>query len=297
MYISNICAFMTGIWLKKNDYCKYLVADFRDPLYNPSFRSRKAELNYDKKCMKKIINYSDFVVGVSQGIIDGITENVNKKIKVKVITNGFDSDDVPENTKVAIESEEKNIKHFVYTGAMYGNQRDIKPFFKILNELINDKLIDKTKIKIHYAGNDFLELESQAKIFGLENIVVNHGFVSREKSLSLQQSADGLILLTGNNQNYQGVIPGKLFEYMSYETIPIIALVSGNKANSEVKNIVNSAKCGVVYEESDESSYSELKQYIVDIVNGNLKFHSQTKQYNYEQISKKYIEFILKEER
>ena len=230
-------AFLMGIWLKKHGYCKQLIADFRDPLYNPGFRNRKQEAEYDLKCLKNILDVTDRVVCVSKGIADGILQVEPSFDKpIDIITNGFDPDDVAE-TNIHVDFDKSKL-HFVYTGTLYHGKRCVDMLASILKELITEGKISADSFAFEYAGPDFPELIAQLKVYGLEHSAVDHGFVSREESIAMQNAADALLLLTWNEKAYQGVVPGKLFEYMATERVPIIALVTGDVVNSEVSQIV-----------------------------------------------------------
>ncbi len=283
-------AFKMGAWLKKKGFAKKLIADFRDPLYNPGFRDRKVESKFDKKCLNNIVKSADKLVCVSQGILDGIVDEYKKFTKpITVITNGFDLDDVKSsNTSVNFDSEKVN---FVYAGTLYHGKRCVDMLANVLQDLIESGKIKKDSFAFHYAGSDYDELVSQLSCYGLESSAVSHGFVSREESISLQKNASALLLLTWNESNYKGVIPGKLFEYMSVN-VPIIALITGDVSGSEVSTIIRKTNAGVAVEEMVEEDKLELKKYVEKLFNKEITEKSKVALYSYENISKKYINFI-----
>lgn len=284
-------AFLMGIWLRKHGYCNQLIADFRDPLYNPGFRNRKQEADYDLKCLNNILNAADQVVCVSKGIADGIIQvarGFNKPISV--ITNGFDPDDVSGNT-ADISFDAQKI-HFVYTGTLYHGKRCVDMLASVLKGLIEEEKIGADSFAFEYAGPDYQELLSQLRTYGLENTAVDHGFVSREESMAMQKSADALLLLTWNEKAYQGVVPGKLFEYMASGNVPIIALVTGDVVNSEVAQIVRESNTGCACEAAAEKDASELKQYVLSIFDRTLNFNSDAEKYNYKSICTEYLKIM-----
>ena len=128
-------AFLMGIWMKKHGYCKQLIADFRDPLYNPGFRNKKQEADYDLKCLKKTVKFADRIVCVSKGIADGILQAIpNFDKPIDIITNGFDPDDVSQNDIDVVFDQDK--LHFVYTGTLYHGKRCVDMLADVLKELI-----------------------------------------------------------------------------------------------------------------------------------------------------------------
>ena len=285
-------AFLTGIWLKKRNYCNRFIADFRDPLYNPGFRSVKAEADYDKRCLAKVMKSADKVVCVSEGIAEGIAElHPKEKSKLFIITNGFDSDDV-KSSESDVRFAEGKI-HFVYTGTLYHGKRCVDMLAQVLEELIKGGDITRDSFAFEYAGPDFEELLVQLSAYGLENTAVNHGFVSREQAIALQKAADALLLLTWNESNYRGVVPGKLYEYMAIGNVPIIALVTGDVAQSEVALKIKETSSGIACEQANMAAdKATLKQYLKQMFAGNNDFSNTAEKYNYQNIAKQYLELM-----
>ena len=283
-------AFLMGMWLKRRGYCDKLIADFRDPLYNPGFRSRGAESRYDKRCLKKIVSSADKLVCVSDGIAEGIREQYPKLGKpIGVITNGFDTDDVASsNHHVDFDSSKVN---FVYVGALYHGKRCVDKLAEVLAELLRDGEIADGSFAFHYAGSDYSELIEQLRPYGLSDTAVDHGFVSRAESISMQKNATALLLLTWNESDYKGVVPGKLFEYMAIKSVPIVALVTGDVAESEVALMIRDSESGYAWEQATDNT-DGLKQYVLRLFKGEITQQGSTDKYNYENISRRYAEFI-----
>lgn len=283
-------AFMMGMWLKQHKKCKQLIADFRDPLYNPGFRDRKAEANYDKKCLDKIMKAADKVVCVSQGIADGIKQECSISKPTTVITNGYDKDDVVAND-IEVKFKEAKV-NFVYTGTLYHGKRCVDMLAAVLRELIDEKCICKDEFSFEYAGPDYEELLNQLKVYDMEDTANDHGFVSRETSIAMQKQADALLLLTWNEKTYQGVVPGKLFEYIAIGNVPIIALVTGDVEESEVTNLIRKADAGCACEMAVTTDRQELKKFVINLFEGQVCLNEKTEEYNYQNISQRYIEIM-----
>ncbi len=291
-------AHLAGVWMKKHRRTKKFIADYRDPAYNPGGRSNKIELRHDKKIQNKAVFAADHIVCVSNGMAETLAQFYkNKKIApISVVNNGFDLDDHKNEAAVAFDKAKFN---FVYTGALYNGRRTVVMLAEALRSLIDEGETSQSEIAIHYAGSDYGELLSQLKPFGLEGIAVNYGFVSRSESLSMQANANMVLLLNWNQDNYTGVIPGKIYEYMASRT-PICALIMGNEGNSETAKMITEDKLGVACEEAVSEDRLKLKAYLADMLSA---FHSNkeirndisaVEKYNYKNLSLKYLEIIKK---
>ena len=107
----------------------------------------------------------------------------------------------------------------------------------------------------------------------------------------MQKNATALLLLTWNESDYKGVVPGKLFEYMAIKSVPIIALVTGDVAESEVALMIRDSESGYAWEQAADNT-DGLKQYVLRLFKGELSQRGRTDNYNYENISRRYAEFI-----
>ena len=107
----------------------------------------------------------------------------------------------------------------------------------------------------------------------------------------MQKNASALLLLTWNETSYKGVIPGKLFEYMAIKNVPIIALVTGDVADSEVAMMIRTCGAGYVAEEAN-LNVEEFKKYVLSIFRGEVSLSGNSDIYDYKNISRNYAEFI-----
>ena len=286
-----------GVWIKKTGRAKKFVADYRDPAYNPGGRSRKIEAIHDKKVQDRAVYASDFIVCVSKGMAETlIAQYKEKKIApVFVVNNGYDLED-----HITLENSflDKDKFNFVYTGALYNGRRTVEMLAEVLKEILEEGVIKKNELRIHYAGSDYLELLSQLKPYGLEEIAIDHGYVTRSESLAMQKEADVVLLLNWNQDNYTGVIPGKLYEYMASKRI-ICALIMGNQSGSETAKMIREGNLGCACEEVEEKDKELMKQYMVKLFE---KFKSgehiqvesdNIQQSEYSHLAKKYLTILL----
>jgi len=280
-----------GYTIKTKNPTILWIADYRDPLKN-SF-TEKRHHKYYEIVRNKIIENVDVITGVSTACT--ATFDNSCKEKIYTIYNGFDIDDIKN-----INQEKESKFTLTYTGALYTGKRDISIVFKAVAELIKENKIDKNNIIINYLGHDILYFHQQANTYNLTNITKVYGRVNREKSLQFQLSCDILLLASWNNVNDTGVVTGKFLEYMMINK-PIICMVTGNLPNSILKEMINEANNGIVWEQAnDENDYPKLKAYILEqyeryfnnlpiLFNPNMEY---IKQFDYKNITQKFIEII-----
>jgi hypothetical protein len=284
-----IASVLCGLWFKKKFPEIKWICDFRDPLVVEDTPSLLR--GFYSHIQNSACKIADVIVAVSSGYLDRIARGEFKE-KSLVITNGYDADDLPNLSNVQPSSKFT----FVYPGSLYEGKRKLIQLFKVISELYKEGEIDINDIEFWYAGSEFPFLYEQALQFNVESTLVNLGSLDRNTCLQLQQKARILVLSTWNNSSEEGVLPGKIFEYMLFKK-PIIALISGNKENSEVFSLITNARIGVACEEIQAEHYNLLKQF----VNNEYKRYKNNLEpnyvpnieildnYNYENITKQII--------
>ncbi|MGW6302678.1 hypothetical protein, partial [Peribacillus butanolivorans] len=237
-----------GNFLNTQGISKLWFADFRDPMLLDSkpYYARK----FLSKWQNDILRNASALTTVSEGMKNQILSTYEGEINACVISNGYDNEDITLDSITKIEFTGGKL-HFGYTGTLYGGRRNLKPIFNALRELINEGYISSDKVCFHYAGTEGSILKNQAAAFSLESNVVDYGLVSRVKAQEIQFSCNLLVVATWNNYNERGVLTGKIFDYMR-ANVPIIALIAGDTADSELSQLVKQTNVGISYEEAND---------------------------------------------
>lgn len=293
-----ISSHMLGLFVKNKQINALWIADYRDPVVNDSLRGIiKSIYNYYQN---KFLCKSDLTTCVSDGLKLEL-QKLNKKAKIYTISNGYDPEDV--NLTLIKDNQilfEKNKLIFSYCGTLYKGRRDLSPLFFALKNLISEKKVKKENIEVHYAGNDFTLLMRMARKYGLENLLINHGFISRDKSFQLTSNSDIALAASWNTKYSQGVITGKIYELFMLKK-SILCFINGNIGNSELKRIIQNANAGCVYEETIKN-INEIVKYIFNTYNKKLieakidqKYNNEyIKQFDYNNIIINFISLIDK---
>ena len=236
------------------------IADFRDPMCyveHDKFRYQRS-----MRIQHNIERAADFVTVVSEGAMAKFLPEENNN-KYAYIPNGFDPDDyLPVSS---IGSSVGNVLRFFYAGSLYAGKRNFAVLFQAVSELSQEGILDPTRIRIEYAGNEWPILLSYAKKYDLEKICVNYGYIPRSRVLEIMGDIDCSIVCSHNTAADRGVVTGKVFELLLVGK-PILTVVTGNLPSSELGQIVKECNAGLVYEEANSSAdYPQLKQWLKSI--------------------------------
>ncbi len=246
-------SFFAGRMLSKNNVASKLVLDLRDRIPNARYPNifNRRYLRYEHIIMRE----ADGVILVSQGQKESFLRDLYLKpsSKVHVITNGYER-----NLEATAKVPEGDELSLCYTGQLYGRYQAMAWLINILDQAMRE---DDISIRVNYAGPEGRRLQEIAK--GTAIRITDHGVVSHEKALNIQQNSDILVALAWNEPNSLGILSGKFFEYMASKK-PVISLVTGSLPDAEITTMVRKLRLGIACEEfSKEEDEKELKRYII----------------------------------
>lgn len=219
--------------LHKRGLAKKWVADWRDiwignHLYAGLFPFTLIEKFYERLWMKK----ADFISTVSEPLADILRKRYGDK--VSVIYNGFDPEDY-ENLPLEKAYPQDGVFRIVYTGSIYPGYQDPSPLFEAISRLKNEGRITPDRLQVIFYGNN-ADMSALAKQFNISEYIQYGGFLPRQQALHYQRDADALLFLGFESKSLQGILTGKLFEYL-FAGPPIMAVGVGvdNTINSVLK--------------------------------------------------------------
>lgn len=155
--------------------------------------------------------------------------------------NGYDPSDFEGLEEVtALDPHKLTIMH---AGSIYIGKRDPSALFAATAKL--GAL--KDKVSLLFYGEQADSLQSLARQYGIEAQVVISPPISRQQVLELERRTDVLLMCRWNDPADDGVIPGKLFEYIGAER-PILSIGS---ETGEAADIVREGGFGVVSNDPD----------------------------------------------
>ena len=207
---------LIGLQLKSELDIKWL-ADFRDPWTNIGYHSKlRLNKSSEKKHLdleSKVLTSADHILVTSWSTKNEFSGKTEKPISV--ITNGFDV----EIQKDLLENSKFEISHI---GSLLSG-RDPQNLWQAISEIISENEEFKNQLKISLAGRVSEEVLHSIQEAELNDFLNIEGYVSHEEAIVLQRKAAILLLLEINAEETQGIIPGKLFEYLAAKR-PILAI-------------------------------------------------------------------------
>ena len=266
---------LIGLGLKSEFPDLKWIADFRDPWTNIGYH-KDLKLNESSKLKhsnleSKVLKSADEIIVTSFQTKSEFESKTDKNITV--ITNGFDEKDFSGDLEL---SENFTISHI---GSLL-SERNPVALWEVFAELISENL----------AFKDFFELKLVGKVSdvvldsiweaGLKQYVSVEGYLDHNESVKRQRSSQVLLLIEINKTEPQGIIPGKIFEYLASKR-PVLAI---GPENWDVVKIIAETKSGQCFAYQDKLA---LKTYILSCFNEFLKGKLKVDSENIEKFSRR----------
>ena len=255
------------------------LADFRDPWTNIDFYhklklSKRADKRH-KKLENQVLHNAQHVVTVSKSWANDFLKN--NGVAPELITNGYDPEDFSKVGKLAID------KSFSITHAgSLNDDRNSLIFWEVLRELKEELDGFEKDVQVNIIGVIDHTALQDIKNNGLKNEVHILGTMSHEKAIEAMIRSTILFLPLNDVPNIDGVIPGKLYEYIGAKR-PILCI---GKKTGDCAKIIVETKSGVVVDFKEKALLkSTLVAYYKSYKENTLDVHSEA----YQQYSRKLL--------
>ncbi|MBK8055101.1 MAG: hypothetical protein IPK35_17960 [Saprospiraceae bacterium] len=197
------------------------------------------------------------------------------------------------------KSVNQNSKKFriVYTGSIYLGFRDPTLLFRSFSEMVQNKMVDKNKVELIYAGKDNTIWNKMISSFSLNEVSLVLNDLPTHEALALQESAHLNVLLTWATHEQKGILTGKLFEYLGCGN-PVLAIINGTN-DQEITSLFDEIGCGKVVSSDDLGADDHIKTFIKQLYqdweNGKSfpSYYPNLKEYSWEHQVERLAEFVL----
>jgi hypothetical protein len=221
-----LTAHLIGRKLSKTNNLPW-IADFRDPIqchYNPAYQHFNTVNRYLER---KIVQSASKVCTTSNEAAQLYRSIYPEQASDKfcVIENGF----VPLPVATAAVPDKFTL---LYSGALYGNGRDINGIFRVLQQLKQQHLIHQQNFVLRFRGS--AKPERYAKELAAHDIADLVEFapaIAFEQAVAEMQQCSANMLIQDEIFKYQ--IPGKLYDYIQSQK-PLLAICPDGSATANV---------------------------------------------------------------
>lgn len=221
------------------------VADFRDLWTENHYAAYSSPLRkrLDQWIESALLQNADALITVSNVWAETLRNLAPGKKRVVTIRNGFDSAEFAElqcclPTKWTL----------TYVGLFYGVKQNPSPVLAALRDLIDTGQIHKQDIEFRIVGVADHYVQGLVERYGLTEQTAITGFVSHRESLAHQINSSLLLLFFDDDRRGQGLIPGKLYEYLGARR-PILAIIP---RDFEAAGLIRCSNAGVTAEAGDK---------------------------------------------
>lgn len=231
------------------------VADFRDgwtfePLREP-FRTG-AQRRLDAWLERRVAQSADVAVGATRPIADDLALRLGAN--AVHVPNGWDPEAGHVSPAVTANPDHDGSITLVYTGTFSGVRgSDPRPLLEALRLVHVEQRVPRVRLVV--AGRMTSDDRDLIVASGAAHLVEHLGTLERSKAITLQRSADALVLITSRSVS---VATGKIYEYLAAGK-PIVALAEGNEA----ERIVRETNTGVIVPPDDVNAIAAALRQVV----------------------------------
>jgi len=274
---------LIGLQLRKKLNIKWIV-DFRDPWteidYFHQLPLTKRSIEKHRKFEEQVLKNADkvLVVGKTMAIsFKKFTKNI------EVITNGYDTYEMKKEVRL---DEKFSLVHI----GMLNSDRNHEILWKVLQELCLEHKEFAEDLQLKFIGKLANDVVRDIEKYKLKDYTTLIDYLAHSEVLQHQLSAQVLLLSVNNVPGANGIITGKIFEYLQANR-PILAI---GPANGDLAEIINNTNSGIIIDFEDEINLKkEILKLYANFKNNSLKVDSRNiKQYHRKELTKQLAKII-----
>lgn len=233
--LSSSPPFTTDLMLASIRFDIPWIADYRDLWAESHSYASRIRNAADEVLERWTLRRVHAMTTVSEPMANVLRRH-RKNLRVDVVPNAFDD---AEWAPIPFETETRCT--ILYAGQLFNGRRDPRPVFAAARRLIDAGSIREDELRIDFYSQDEPWLRQAVEACGLGGVVRILGNVPREDVLRAERRADRLLVLLWSGGNSDGILTGKLFEYLGARRR---ILAAGGPQSSAVDAILAGASAG-----------------------------------------------------
>jgi glycosyltransferase involved in cell wall biosynthesis len=209
------------------------LADFRDPWMNLRLLTPASALHarLHRRLEARVCASADTVV-VTTRWHESLVRAEYPRTRVVRIPNGYDGE---EARAVAALAPKAGSMRFVHAGTLT-QRRSATSFLEGLAEFLGRRPDARGAIDVEFLGAREDESERAVARLGLADRVRFRDTVAHDETLRAERTAHVLLLIKHADSRYDGLVPGKLYEYIGLGR-PVLALAPAGEARALVESL------------------------------------------------------------
>ncbi len=279
---------LIGLKLKEKFPNIRWIADMRDPwtdiYYYKDLLHTSIAKNIDAKCEKKVLNGADAIIVVSDAIKRTFSNKIENKSsdKIHVIPNGYDESDFINQVE-----KDKEATYITYVGTMADTYKP-EIFFNALKSCIEE--YPEKKIKFRFVGATPWTIKEKAKELGIEDHCEWIGHVDHGEAIQYMRKSDYLLLIIPDAPGAEGILTGKLFEYLGAGK----AIIGIGPKNGDAAKIIDRCEAGKMFERNEKTSFEQWMKELIKAGVSKSFGNEKVKEYERRQLTKTLTQVLNK---
>ncbi len=232
------------------------VADFRDPWMNLYLLPTPTPIHrrLHERLERRVCDQASIVV-TSPWHRDILTAKYPRLADVALIPNGYDPSDIERVRSIVPPSDRFQIVH----AGMLTQKRSAAAFLRALKIFFDESAGAREGTHVVFLGPRESENDRAREELALGDAVSFRDTVSHAEALKIERASHILVLIKQANPLYDGIVPGKLYEYIGVRR-PILALAPEGEASA----IVRKYRRGEVARQDDPRAIADKLKLMVE---------------------------------
>ncbi len=226
------------------------VPEFRDPWTGFLSAPRRPEpaRSFERRLERGVYRDAPRIAVAWRGIADDFTGKYPREdaSKFRLVPNGYDPEDLE-----GISPRANPRFTVVYTGSMYG-VRNPDAFLRAAETLLASGRMDPDRVRLRFVGRFGDEVRAMFRRPAVAAVVEEVPYVPHAESVAEILGAHALLLVVDDVAGSEGIVPGKVFEYIGARR-PLLALAP----DGAVAELVRRTAAGRVLARDDVGGIAE----------------------------------------